>query len=107
MLRFICLNVILPNKLHFPCRKNRITYAFHPLQVGPLAVRGLYLHVSILNVYSFKMIGPTWNIYIYRCTLFVNPLKTEFLQNFIYKSSPYLTGNILRLHYRAQPVNAV
>jgi hypothetical protein len=37
----------------------------------------------------------------------VNALKTEFLHNFIYKSSSYLTGNTLRLHYKAQPVNAV
>jgi hypothetical protein len=37
----------------------------------------------------------------------INPLKTEFLHNFIYKSSPYVTGNTLRLHYKAQPVNAV
>jgi hypothetical protein len=36
----------------------------------------------------------------------LNPLKTEFLLNNIYKSSPYLTGNTLRLHYKAQPVNA-
>jgi hypothetical protein len=27
--------------------------------------------------------------------------------NNIYRYSPYLTGNTLRLHYRAQPVNAV
>jgi hypothetical protein len=27
--------------------------------------------------------------------------------NNIYKSSPYLTGNTLRRHYKAQPVNAV
>jgi hypothetical protein len=32
----------------------------------------------------------------------LNPLKT-----FVYKSSSYLTGNTLRLHYKAQPVNAV
>jgi hypothetical protein len=37
----------------------------------------------------------------------VNPLKTEFLLSDIYRSSLYLTGNTLRLHYRAQPVNAV
>jgi hypothetical protein len=37
----------------------------------------------------------------------VNPLKTEFLLNNIYKFSSYLTGNTLRLHYKAQPVNAV
>jgi hypothetical protein len=36
-----------------------------------------------------------------------NPLKTEFLPNNIYKSSLYLTGNTLRLRYKAQPVNAV
>jgi hypothetical protein len=32
---------------------------------------------------------------------------TEFLLCNIYKSSPYLTGNTLRLRYKAQPVNAV
>jgi hypothetical protein len=37
----------------------------------------------------------------------LNPIKTEFLLNNIYKSRPYLTGNTLRLHYNAQPVNAV
>jgi hypothetical protein len=37
----------------------------------------------------------------------INPLKTEFIHNFIYKFSSYLTGNTLRLHYKAQPVNAV
>jgi hypothetical protein len=36
-----------------------------------------------------------------------NPLKTEFLHSCIYKSSPYHTENTLRLHYKAQPVNAV
>jgi hypothetical protein len=36
-----------------------------------------------------------------------NPLKTEFLPNSIYKLSSYLTGNTLRLHYEAQPINAV
>jgi hypothetical protein len=37
----------------------------------------------------------------------LNPLKTEFLLTNIYKSSSYLTGNTLRLRYKAQPVNAV
>jgi hypothetical protein len=37
----------------------------------------------------------------------INPLKTEFLLNNIYKFSPYLTGNTSRLRYKAQPVNAV
>jgi hypothetical protein len=37
----------------------------------------------------------------------LNPLKTEFFLNNIYKFSVYLTGNTLRLHYKAQPVNAI
>jgi hypothetical protein len=37
----------------------------------------------------------------------LNPLKTEFPLHNIYKSSPYLTGNILHLRYKAQLVNAV
>jgi hypothetical protein len=36
-----------------------------------------------------------------------NPLKTEFLHNFIYKSSLYLTENTLLHCYKTQPVNAV
>jgi hypothetical protein len=31
----------------------------------------------------------------------------KFLQNAVYKYSPHLTGNTLRLRYKAQPVNAV
>jgi hypothetical protein len=47
-----------------------------------------------------------WTIHKY--ILIINPLQTEFLlNNIIYKSSSYLTGNILLLHYKAQPVNAV
>jgi hypothetical protein len=34
----------------------------------------------------------------------INPLKTEFLLNNIYKSSSYLTRNTLRLRYKAQPL---
>jgi hypothetical protein len=30
----------------------------------------------------------------------------EFSLNNVYKSSPYLTGNTLLPHYKAQPVNA-
>jgi hypothetical protein len=37
----------------------------------------------------------------------VNILKTQFLLNNIYKFGLYLRGNTLRLHYKAQPVNAV
>jgi hypothetical protein len=36
-----------------------------------------------------------------------NPLKTEFLHNFICTFSSYLTGNTSRLRHKAQPVNAV
>jgi hypothetical protein len=36
-----------------------------------------------------------------------NLSKTEFFLNTVYKLSPYLTGNTLRLPYKAQPVNAV
>jgi hypothetical protein len=42
-----------------------------------------------------------------RHTEVVNPLKIEFIRINTYKSSSYLTGNILRLRCRAQPVNAV
>jgi hypothetical protein len=38
---------------------------------------------------------------------YVNELKPELHVNNIYKSSSYLTGNTLRLHYRDQPVNDV
>jgi hypothetical protein len=37
----------------------------------------------------------------------ISTLKVKFLLNNIYKSSPYHTGNTLRLRYKAQPVNAV
>jgi hypothetical protein len=40
-------------------------------------------------------------------TVYFNALKTEFNLNELYKFSPYLTGNTLRLRYKAQPVNAV
>jgi hypothetical protein len=40
-------------------------------------------------------------------SVLLSPLKPGFLLNNIYKSSSYLTGNTLRLHYKAQPVNAV
>jgi hypothetical protein len=41
------------------------------------------------------------------CNSTFNPLKTEFRLHNIYKFSPYLTGNILRLRFKAQPVSAV
>jgi hypothetical protein len=37
----------------------------------------------------------------------LNPSNTEFILNNVYKFCLHLTGNTLRLHYKAQPVNAV
>jgi hypothetical protein len=37
----------------------------------------------------------------------INPSKTEFLLNNIHIFSSYFTGNILRLRYTHQPVDAV
>jgi hypothetical protein len=37
----------------------------------------------------------------------IDNLKATFILNNIYKFSSYLTGNKLRLRYKAQPVNAV
>jgi hypothetical protein len=48
---------------------------------------------------------PVQCIYV-SCDSHNSPLKTEFLLNNISKSNSYLTGNTLRLHYKAQPVNA-
>jgi hypothetical protein len=46
-----------------------------------------------------------------KLNLTLNFLQIEILPNniyiYIYKSSPYLTGNTSRLRYKAQPVNAV
>jgi hypothetical protein len=36
-----------------------------------------------------------------------DPLQAEIIANYIYQSSPYLTGNTLRHRYKTQPVNAV
>jgi hypothetical protein len=44
--------------------------------------------------------------FIQACRAF-NPLKIYCLLNSTYKFSSYLTGNTLRLRYKAQPVNAV
>jgi hypothetical protein len=57
---------------------------------------------------SFDILGPGLEAgYVILCVGNLNPLKTEFLLNNIYKSSSYLTGNTSRLHYKAKPVNAV
>jgi hypothetical protein len=42
-----------------------------------------------------------------RFTDFINLLKAKRVLNNIYGFSSYLTGNILRLRYKVQPVNAV
>jgi hypothetical protein len=65
--------------------------------------------VKILNAFFFRSF---YTSFLYHLSGFnhrshFNPLKTEFLPNNIYKSSSYLTGDISRLHYQAQPVNAV
>jgi hypothetical protein len=59
-----------------------------------------------MKMYGEWMYRSTYSCprhYLYGLVL--NPLKTEFLLNNIYKSSPYLTGNTLRLYYKAHPVN--
>jgi hypothetical protein len=60
---------------------------------------------QLLTVSHFSLPRAVSSLLLLVCS--VNPLKTGFLHNFIYKSSPYLTENILHLHYKAQPVNAV
>jgi hypothetical protein len=40
-------------------------------------------------------------------TLSKSNLESEFLLHNIYKSRPYVTGNTLRLGYKAQPLNVV
>jgi hypothetical protein len=55
------------------------------------------LHTSSVSTDITEQIMPILCIYVY----------IEFLQNYIYKFSSYLTGNTLRLRYKAQPVNAI
>jgi hypothetical protein len=66
----------------------------------------LYIYMYICAQFVF-----TWYIYAQIngvCKVgYINPLKTEFLLNKIYKLSSYLTGNMLRLRYKTQPVNTV
>jgi hypothetical protein len=51
---------------------------------------------------------PSFNPLIHECfEWFINPWKTEFLQNSVWKLSLYLTGNPLCLSYTTQLVNAV
>jgi hypothetical protein len=74
--------------------------------VHPLTILSATKHTDVyydhwkLTILRFDL----WNFFALRAII---PLKTEFLLNNTYKFSPYLTGNTLRLHYKAQPVNAV
>jgi hypothetical protein len=54
---------------------------------------------SVINMHALYK-----RVYIHTV---INPLKKEFSLNFIQKFSSYLTGNTLRLRYKAQPINAV
>jgi hypothetical protein len=65
----------------------------------------LYAFRQQIPVLGFVFGKETNSTYLYGFPL--NSLKTEYLLNNIYKFSSYLTGNTLRLHYKAQPVNAV
>jgi hypothetical protein len=76
------------------------------------------LYSSFLSCYlnainKCKTIYKDIFIYLYcrrensETKIWINPLKTEFLPNNIYESSSYHTRNILRLRYKAQPVNGV
>jgi hypothetical protein len=74
-------------------------------------VRQLTIFVSVNHRCNFFMVF--WlrllkflSFYVYML-MSINPLKTEYLLNNIQKFSSYLTGNTLRLHYKAQQVNAV
>jgi hypothetical protein len=57
--------------------------------------------------------GEEWKLWSSFIQYFFYPAVTypvqpfKFLLNNIWRSSPYLTGNPLRLRYKAQPVNAV
>jgi hypothetical protein len=54
-------------------------------------------HVSTTKPNRLMLFGETVAVYCEN--------HTEHTD--IHKLSPYLTGNILRLHYKSQPVNAV
>jgi hypothetical protein len=45
-------------------------------------------------------------IFVKLSSNYINLLETQILLNSIWKASSYLTGNTLRLRYKAQPVNA-
>jgi hypothetical protein len=77
-------------------------------KVGAQSVRWLYSHVACRERFKLHCsLNYLLQIYFTIIIIFNNPLRTEFLYNYIYKFSPYLTGNTLRLRYKAQPVNAV
>jgi hypothetical protein len=74
--------------------------------VRPIVTNYYYLYVLLLWIFKQELVSTCVCPFRSLPTV-VNPLKTGFLLNNIYESSPYLTGNTLRLHYKAQPVNAV
>jgi hypothetical protein len=48
-----------------------------------------------------------WNAHNIKNLFYLKHLKPTIHKNIIYKFSSYLTGNTLRLRYKAQPINAV
>jgi hypothetical protein len=72
---------------------------------GRLEIRDLQMwYQSELLINHYALYSASYRKYIpYR----LNPLKTEFIHNYIYKFSSYLTGNTLHLRYKVQPVNVV
>jgi hypothetical protein len=86
--------------------------SFHYFRISNLFYSGLTCYVNLIPsvpiclFLSFNNVG----VYLLQISIWfikINPLETEFQLNNIYKFSPYLTGNIFRLRYKAQPVNAV
>jgi hypothetical protein len=82
------------------------------LRCCPKQVQGVYFKRVISDLDSNKGRDPSKGGVQYFLNLrhvlkTLNPLKSEFIHNFIYKFSPYLTGNTLRLRYEAQPVNVL
>jgi hypothetical protein len=67
---------------------------------------------NILYAFLFSPTRVTYPAHLFFDLLFfrknyINLLQTEILSSHIYKFSSNLTGNTLRLRYKAQPINAV
>jgi hypothetical protein len=63
--------------------------------------------LSVQKESSFHYLPDSTNFLPVLFTKIVNPLKHAISSEWVYTLSPYLTGNTLRLRYKAQPVNAV